>query len=361
MTALVLAVWLASTPPAAATRARADLRVAVTDADGAADVALADALARTLAEAGWTASPAHRGECGDECVHVSVRKLDGHEFLIEVRAGREVERVPVRVAPSASSFDQVNALAIEAELLAARVRPPRRKQAPRAVIAAAQPASAPPLPEEVDPEEVAPDADERPPRMSPYLHSASAVVPAAAAVPDAGPVLQAQVPVAPGEERLALNVAAMVLSDTAGNLFMHGPALGLRLRVTHRVDARVSISFLNEQDFNYQGSTYQLGMLPLALAAAVEIPGVPALRVGGGAEGLLIHSERSGEEAPLHWSIGPIARLEHRYAIRTFALMSSLQVALHPRSWNTAGNAGPLVTIPQWTLGASLGLEFKLF
>ena len=41
--------------------------------------------------------------------------------------------------------------------------------------------------------------------------------------------------------------------------------------------------------------------------------------------------------------------------------MSSLQAALHPESWNTAGHGGPLVAVPPWTIGVALGLEFRLF
>jgi len=360
MTAIVLAALLASSPPAAA-RPRADIRVTVTDVGGAADVGLADALARTLAEAGLTASPAHRpsGDCGDECVQVSVRKLDEHGFLVEVRARREVARAPVRLAPTASSFDQVHALAIEAELLTERVRPPRRKHGPKTMSASAQPAPAP-----SPPEDVATDADEPPPPpMSPDLHFSSAYTPTTAAAPGAVSAVleQAQPRVVPADERLALNVAGMVLTDTAGELFMRGVTLGLRLRVTRRLDASAFFTGMKAQNVVRRGDAYQLDMFPFALAAAVEIPGVPTLRVGGGVEGLLVGGERSGREPPPYWSIGPIVRVEHRYAIRTFALMSSLQLALHPASWNTAGNAGPLVTVPQWTLGASLGLEFKLF
>ncbi len=371
MTALLLAALLASSPPAASAMTRADIRVAVTDEGGAADVGLADALARTLAEAGLTASPAHRrsGDCGDECVYVSVRKLPERGFVVEVRARREVARAPVRLLPSASPFDQVHALAIEAELLAERVRPPRRKQAPKTVITSAQPAPAP-----TPAEDVATATDERPALMSPDLYSSRAEIstsdgaiaarPTAFVAPGAvsASLEQAQPQVAPADERLALNVAGMVLADPAGDLFMHGATLGIRLRVTRRVDVSAFFTGMAAQKVVRQGEAYQLDMFPLALAAAVEIPSLPSLRLGGGVEGLVISAERSGLDARWqYWSIGPIARLEHRYAIRTFALMSSLQVALHPTSWTTADSAGPLVTIPPWTVGAALGLEFKLF
>jgi hypothetical protein len=142
---------------------------------------------------------------------------------------------------------------------------------------------------------------------------------------------------------------------------LHGPTVGLRLRLTHSLDVRAAASFLGERDYEYRGNVYKIGVLPLTLAAAVEIPGVPNLRAGGGVEALLIHTERSGQEAPLHWAFGPMARLEHRWAIRTFALISALQAALHPASWNTAGNPESLVTVPAWTVGLAVGLEFKIF
>jgi hypothetical protein len=118
---------------------------------------------------------------------------------------------------------------------------------------------------------------------------------------------------------------------------------------------------LKAQDLIQQGTAYKLDMFPFALTAGVAIPGLPIARVGGGVEGLLISGERSGQKAPLYWSIGPIARLEVRHALRSFALMSALQVALHPSSWNTAGDAGPLAAVPRWIVGASFGLEFRLF
>jgi hypothetical protein len=361
MTAILLAALLASSPPSAA-RPRADIRVTVTDVAGAADVVLADALARTLAEAGLTASPAHRpsGDCGDECVHVSVRKLAEHGFLVEVRARREVARAPVRLAATASSFDQVHALAIEAELLTERVTPPRRKQGPKTTLIA----SAQPAPASSPAGDVATDAPAPPlSPTSPAVDSSSADTPTMLAAPGAvsAALEQAQPRVAPADERWALNVAGMVLTDTAGDLFMRGVTLGLRLRVTRRLDASAFFTGMKAQNVVHRGDAYQLDMFPLALAAAVDIPGVPTLRVGGGVEGLLVGGERSGQKPPQYWSIGPIARLEHRYAVRAFALMSSLQLALHPTSWNTAGNGGPLVTVPQWTVGASVGLEFKLF
>ena len=332
MTAILLAALLASAPSDAAARPRADIRVTVTDGGGAADVGLADALARTLAEAGLTASPAHRlsGDCDDECVHVSVRKLEERGFLVEVRAHGEVARAPVRLAPAASSFDQVHALAIEAELLTERVRPPRRKHAPRTLSASAQPArGTSPLPS--PPETVATDADERLLPLSPELQS-SADRPATTAAPGAAAAVleQAPPPVAPTEERLALNVAGMVLADTGGDLFMHGATLGLRLRVTHRLDVSASISGVDAQKIVHRGIAYQLDMLPLTLAAAVAVPGVPTLRVGGGVEGLLIGGERDGREPPMYWSIGP-----HR-APRASLCASHLHVDVLP-----AGGAAP--------------------
>jgi hypothetical protein len=357
MTAILLAALLAGAPPAASARPRVDLRVSATDAGGATDVGLADALARTMAEAGLTASPAHRsGDC-DECVHVSVRKVDGHEFVVEVRTLRDVARVPVRVGPTASSFDQVNALAIEAELLAQRMRPVRRKQVPKAVIAAA----VQPVPAPSSPAEGSPEAGERPPRVSPFLESSIAVAPAPAGPLVASPVLQAQAPVPPSEQRLALNVAATVLSDTVGGLRGFGPTIGLRLRATRRLDVRASAGLLHDEHNVAQGGA-KLDVLPFAAGAAVAIPRVPSLSLGAGVEALLVAGARDGREAPRYWSFGQILRLEHRYAVRSFALLSSLQVALHPASWNTAGNnTEPFVKLSPWTIGASLGLEFTIF
>jgi hypothetical protein len=189
-------------------------------------------------------------------------------------------------------------------------------------------------------------------------------VPAAEPAADhAVPAVQqpAQPKAAPADERLALNVAAMVVAGSSGDLLMHGSTLGLRLRLTHRLDARASISLLRPENVQQQGKAYHLELLPLALSAAYEIPGVPALRAGGGVEAMLVTGDRDNSDGPSYWAFGPTARVEYRYAIRSFALLSAVQASLHPGSWSAGRDDGPRVAIPLWTMGVSLGLEFKVF
>jgi len=364
MTALLLASLLAGAPPPVGEGARADLRVTAIDAAGGADAGLASALAQALVDAGLPAAPERGapGDCRNECVHVSVRKTEDRGFVIEVRGQGDAALEPVRPDPSASPFDQVHALAIEVELLAERMRAARRLHGRPAAVAVSQPPLAPAPAVAVAIAEDAPAAPAQPePAPMPI-----ADVPAPAPAPPAGhavPAVEqtAQPKAAPADERLALNVAAMVLGGTSGDLFMHGSTLGLRLRLTHRLDARASICLLRPENVVQQGTAYHLELLPLALSAAFEIPGVPALRAGGGLEALLVTGDRDDRDGPSYWAFGPTARVEYRYAIRSFALLTAVQAALHPAPWSAGRDDGPRVAIPLWTVGASLGLEFKVF
>jgi hypothetical protein len=362
----LLASLLAGTQAPAGEGARADLRVTAADASGGADAGLASALAQALVDAGLPAAPDRGapGDCRNECVHVSVRKTEDRGFVIEVRGRGDLALEPVRPDPNASPFDQVHALAIEVELLAERMHAPRRRHARPAAVAASQPPPAPPRAVAVAIDEGAPAAPAEPELAAPPVVDEPAPTPAAAPPADhAVPAVEqtAQPKAAPADERLALNVAAMVLAGTSGGVLMHGSTLGLRLRLTHRLDARASICLLRPQNVEQQGTAYHLELLPLAATAAYEIPGVPSLRAGAGVEALLVTGDRDDRDGPSYWAFGPTARVEYRYAIRSFALLSAVQAALHPASWNAGRDDGPRVAIPLWTVGVSLGLEFKVF
>ncbi|HMF42548.1 MAG TPA: hypothetical protein VKQ32_17875, partial [Polyangia bacterium] len=144
MTAFVLAAVLFAHSLSGSDRMRADVRVIAADQGGGADPGLASALAQALVDAGLSAAPEHRppDDCRDECMRVSVRKTEDRGFLIEVRTRGDSAAAPVRLDPTASSFDQVHALAIEVELLAGQMHPSRRRHARPAVVASSQP---PPL------------------------------------------------------------------------------------------------------------------------------------------------------------------------------------------------------------------------
>jgi hypothetical protein len=367
MTAFLLASLLAGALAPAGEGARADLRVTATDAAGGADAGLASALAQALIDAGLPAAPDRGapGDCRNECVRVSVRKTEDRGFVIELSGRGDLALAPVRPDPTASSFDQVHALAIEVELLAERMRAPRRRHARPAAVAVSRPPAATPRAVDVAIEEGAPATDAEPELVPPQPMDEPVPAPAPGpAVDQAVPAVRQPAPkptAAPADERLALNVAAMVVAGTSGDLVMHGSTLGLRLRLTHRLDARASIALLRPENVEQQGTSYHLELLPLAASVAYEIPGVPSLRAGGGIEALLVTGDRDDRDGPSYWAFGPTARVEYRYGIRSFALFSAVQAALHPASWSAGRDDGPRVAIPLWTVGASLGLEFKVF
>jgi len=364
MTAVLLAALLVGSHPAIHERAplvserpRAAVRVTASDPDGGADAGLASALAQALVDAGVPAAPEHRspGECRDECVAVSVRKTESGGFLIEVRARGDLALELMRLDPGASAFDRVHALAIEVELLAARAHPARVRHARSVAVATPQ---APERALIADPAALAPLPAPSPEPVAPLVDDGPAPPPLERPVPAVQQQPPQKVPAA--DERLALNVGPTMLAGVSDDLLMHGLALGIRLRLTRRLDARASISFLRPQNIDEQGVRYHLELLPLAVATTIEVPGLPRLRAGAGAEGLLVTPEQNGG-GPSYWAIGPIARLEYRYALRSFALLPSVQAAFHPASWSTAGDSGPLVAIPLWTVGLSVALEFRIF
>jgi hypothetical protein len=162
------------------------------------------------------------------------------------------------------------------------------------------------------------------------------------------------------EARVALNVAALMLVGTSGGLFMHGSTVGVRVVLGHRVDLRAGISFLRPENGKDRAAAYRRELLPLQLSTTLEVPHLSGLRAGGGMEAVLVSSDAGAGETPSAWSLGAIGRIEYRHAIRSFALMSSVQAALHPRSWSI-GDGAPALAMPPWTLAVSLGLEFRLF
>jgi hypothetical protein len=281
---------------------------------------------------------------------VTVQRHEERHFVVAARARRAVAEVPVELASTASSFDQLHALAIEVELLADRVRPRKRRRVARPPRAAAAPATA-----------TSPSNDAAPQADAPPAPSAPAGTDLRAVPPGRGaPALQVQAPPVPADERLALNLAATAVADTAGELRLFGVTLGLRLRATRRLDLRLAAGLLHAEDIASQGGA-KLDVIPLAAGVAVAIPRVPSLRLGAGVEALRVGGARDGREAPRYWALGPNLRLEHRYTTRNLALISAVQAALHPASWTTAGNLEPFVRYSAWTIGGSLGLEFTIF
>jgi hypothetical protein len=152
-----------------------------------------------------------------------------------------------------------------------------------------------------------------------------------------------------------------MLVAPSGGLAMHGSTLGVRMAVGPRFDLRAGISFLRPQYGEREGVSYHRELFPLQLSTTLALPHLPSLRAGGGVEAFLVSGEEAGRDVAPAWSLGGTGRIEYRHAIRSFALMSSLHAAFHPASWNTNRDPGPLFAIPSWTLGASLGLEFRIY
>jgi hypothetical protein len=359
MTALVLAALVATSAAPART---VEVRVSAGPNDGS-ETGLANALAQALVDAGL---PARRsfgepaGSCREGCVLVSVREAGPDRFLLEVRAEHQVAQAPVRLAPSDTSFDRVHALAIEVELLAERVRARRRAPAtpPARTVAEIAPSPAQiPTPASTssdgDGDDEAGGAEELP-DVGAALPPPN---PSGGAAPQPALRASAPAPAPPPAERLGVDVAATMLVGTSGGLFMHGSTVGARVRLAPRLDLRAAIAFLRPQNFDHGDGRYHLELLPLQAAVLLAVPRLPGLRAGAGVETYLVTPD---EDSRSSWSMGPIAKLEHRLAIRSFALLSSVQAALHPRSWSIAGDPSAAALLPTWTLSATLGLAFTV-
>jgi hypothetical protein len=184
---------------------------------------------------------------------------------------------------------------------------------------------------------------------------------------DDAPAVQAVAPPAPAptiaDARLGLDVAALLLAAPGGDhLLMHGSTVGARVRIGKSGDVRAGIAFLRPERRTQDGTLYQRELLPLQLVVANHLPRLPALRLGVGAEAVLVGGEESGRERPSSWTLGAIGRVEYRYAIRSFALLAAVQTALHPRPWRTGPRDSlPLAGLPAWTVSTALGLEFTIF
>jgi hypothetical protein len=315
------------------------VRVTASDSGGADDRGLASALSQALVDAGLAAQPSDR-VCPERCLRVTVRKTPQDLFLVEVRSRDQVAETSLHLDPSASPFDRAHALAVQVELLADQARSPRRRP-PQPSIVAITNEKAPPL-----------SAAPRPPAEGPPLPPRAEPPPAIAGQPAP--------PAPPPEERLALNVAATSLIGSSGDLLMHGATVGVRLRVSHRIDVRAGITLLRPQRTRAEGIFLRRELLPLQLATTVELPGLPSFRAGVGIEALSISADSPAREMPSAWSPGALGRVEYRHPIRSFSLLASMQVAYHHPSWIAIGGENPWFVIPSWTLAAALGLEFRV-
>jgi hypothetical protein len=337
-----------------------------TEARESQDVALTNALIEALGDASMHAVRANdpAEACPARCLQVAVHRADPTRFIVDVRVHAARRRITVRLDPAAPRFDQIHALAIEVELLAERARARKPRPAPTALANSATGGAA--VGAKV---EAADDAEEPPAETrtgKPDDQPASALAAQPPVAPPSGPsptveTIQHTPVAAPRPADLALNVAATVLAGTSGDLFMHGFSIGLRLRFTDRIDARLGAALLKPQNDHQGGVSFHREIMPLHLLVESETPRVPNLHVGLGVEAFVIEGEQNDRSVSNFLSVGAVGRIEYRYAIRSFALLSSLQAGFHPDAWsNVKEGSGPLFEFSRWTLSAALGLEFNI-
>jgi hypothetical protein len=323
-----------------------EVEVKVSDVDGSADGGLAHALAQALIDAGLPARPAvDEGTiCRLPCLRVTVRRTSEDLFVVEVRNGEQRTETPLRLDPSASSFDRAHALAVAVELAADRPRPTRLRHRARA--------SAPErLNEPITPVALVAVRSSEP---------SASLAPVSPSPSDGTMQVRSSQPPPVPEERLALNVGLTSLGGTTGGLFMYGATVGLRLRVRGGVDVRAAVCLLRPQHVRSDGVLLRRELLPLQLAAAVGVPRLPSVRAGIGVELVSSAGDLKGQEMPAGWSPGPIARIEYRHQIRTFALLATIQGAYHHASWIAIGDGNPFFVLSPWTVSGSLGFEFRI-
>jgi hypothetical protein len=346
------------------------LLLAPVGADGTAteprerdDVGLTNALIAALGDAGVQAIRAHGDPetCRARCLQVAVHRADPTRFIVDVRVHAVSRRLTVQLDPTAPRFDQIHALAIEVELLAERARARKPRPVPTAMVDTAAGGA------EVGAKvEAADDAEDPPaetrtgdPNDQPdAAHAAKPPVAPPSAPSATVETIQHTPTPAPRPADLALNVAATVLAGTSGDPFMHGFSIGLRLRFTDQIDARLGAALLKPQNEHQGGVSFHRDIMPLHLVVESETPGVPNLHVGLGVEAFVIEIEQNDRN---FLSVGAVGRIEYRYAIRSFALLSSLQAGFHPDDWSTVKEgSGPLFAFSRWTLSVALGLEFNI-
>ena len=100
---------------------------------------------------------------------------------------------------------------------------------------------------------------------------------------------------------------------------------------------------------------------PLDASTTLALPWLPGIRAGAGLQAFLLTGDVGGADGPYAWSFGTTGTVEYRHAVRSFVLTSAVQALFHPLSWRTSGQGDPMVAVPVWSLGVSLGLEFNVF
>jgi hypothetical protein len=333
----MIATLLMASLAVVATDVGTGLRVSASDARGAYDAQLAQAVAEALVDVGLSARPsAGPARCRNDCTEVRVRQV-GDRMDVEVRSRGQTTTAPLSLDPTASSFDRAHAVAIHVVLLTSRTGAAHRR---------------PPPPE-------APTC--RDATTAPQVALASPA-PAATAPPDRQPTVAAEPPAAAsGDPHVGLDVAATVLISPSGGLFMQGVGVGVAVRVSRSLELRGGASLLRPQRVRTPSTRLHRELFPLQLSVTARLPGLPGLSAGVGVEAVSVSGDHDGEEPPSWWSLGAVVRAGYRRRLRSFSLVTSVQAAFHHPSWMDTGDPSPVLVLPGLTVAASLGLGFKVF
>ena len=345
-------IALTMTRPAAAA---GPLHVVVSDGAGTFDADLTSALIGALADTGLAATSADTDSAFlcPGCISAAVHRTAPRRFVIEVRAGDKASRTSVELDANASSFDVAHALAIEVEMLTDDVRKTQRAAATRGRERAPRPSSPSSRPIALTSESVPGEAVSPAPKVS--LPAPAVQVPTTQASPElATKPLPAPTPT---ETRLALSIGATTLIGTTGDLFVYGLAVGARVALGPRVDLRAGFSMLGPQRSSVDGVPFTREVRTIALSSTIRLPHFTRLRAGGGLESMYVITN----EKDAAWSVGMVGKVEARYAIHNFALLAAAQAAYHPAGWRRAMATPESFLAPPWTVGATLGIEFRLF
>jgi hypothetical protein len=284
--------------------------------------------------------PPARPDCGQGCAHLKIATAGSGRFTMELRQGAYLRREPVEVPPSASRFDVIHAVVVQAELLLAdlpRRRMPRtgqEKTAAQSVVAVG------PVPAALE----GPAA------------SLSASPPAATgtdvAVTDSPSVARrpSSEPASPSPDRLGLDVGATMLKAVGPDVFA-GISLGLRLAISDAWDTRLGVTLFDaNRSTDADGTKHWRRPLVFWASTTVGVTRNQNVRLGLGPELVsLVDNLEPGELSP-----GARAQLELRYPLRKVTLRSLLHASLHP--FDEQNESG----FPMWSFGAELGMEFGI-
>ncbi len=338
------------------------LQVSVDDA-GAEDISsLGEAVGRALVAMGATVllGPHAREHCVSRCVRLQVRRLQVGQFHIEARLQSQLVTTDVELPDDSSVFEQAQALAIQARLLAdgLREQPAAAAASTSTMPATPKPAVAPP------PTSVSSSESRSPVVPSPGSDDEPASrVPPTTAQSTPRPQLQPELQLPPepppsskpaAEPHLCLAVGGIFLAGFQPRLVTGGIDLALRASLPHKAEAELGVTYLN--DTHSGGRLYRQELRPFRLLASIATPWLPGLRAGLGAELIALDVDQNSYDAALLWSLGALARAEYRVAVKSIGVTASLAGAFHP-----GGDDDALFRYPPWSLMATLGLYFRVF